>query len=393
MVNRMINRRRIVVAVVLGFGLLICACDFFSPEQENTASAKKVAVRPQVPEVKVAAVKRADISVPIYSTGTVFPDRESKVGPKISGTVEMVFVEEGDHVEEGEFLAQLDQKDLVITERQCQATVKVAETQLKEAELKAENLRKEKNRLANLLGKKVISQQKYDEINTAYSMAVTGLEVIRAQILSARENLAMARQKLKDTRILAPFSGLIVERFINPGEYVTTMPPAPLFLLMNIDAVKAEAGLPEAHLSRVAVGDPVDITVDAYPQNTFRGAISNINPTVDPLSRSFTLKVQIPNKDKRLKPGMFARVTIYPEIHQDAIVVPFKAVVTSGEHDHVYVLEGNTVKLRKVAIGISDEQRIEVIEGLAEGELVAVDGHYGMPDNTKVSVSKEKPST
>ena len=385
----MINRWWGFLTLVLGCMLLVWGCDFFSSEQENTVTSKKVGIPSQLPGVKVATVKRADISVPIYSTGSVFPDHESKVGPKISGTVERVFVEEGDHVKDGELLAQLDQKDLLITERQCQAAVKVAETQLKEAELRVENLRKEKNRLVNLLKKKVVSQQKYDEIDTAHSMAVMGLEVIRAQILSTKENLAMARQKLRDTRVLAPFSGLIVKRFINQGEYVTTMPPSPLFLLMNIEVVKTEVGLPEVHLSRVAVGDPVDITVDAYPQNTFRGTVSNINPTVDPLSRSFTLKVKIPNKDQRLRPGMFARATVYPEIHKNAIVVPFKAVVTSGEHAHVYVLEGNGVKLRKVATGITDEEQIEVIEGLAEGEVVAVDGHYGMPDNTRVRVLKE----
>jgi membrane fusion protein (multidrug efflux system) len=385
----MINRGRIFVIGMLGFWLLIGGCDFFSTEQENSVVEKKVQTISPLPAVKVSAVKRADISVPIYATGSVFPDRESKVAAKISGMVEKVFVDEGDQVAEGELLVQLDQKDLLITERQCQAAVKVAEMQLKEAELRVENLRKEKNRLASLLKKTVVSQQKYDEIETAYSMAAMGLEVIRAQILSTRENLAMARQKLRDTGILAPFSGLIVERFINVGEYVSTMPPAPLFLLMNIDAVKTEMGLPEADLSRVALGDPVDITVDAYPHHTFRGTVSNINPTVDPLSRSFTLKVQIPNKEQRLKPGMFARATIYPEIHEHAMVVPLKAVVTSGDRAHVYVLERDRLKLRKVTIGISDEELIELIEGVAEGELVAVDGHHGMPDDSKVRVLKE----
>ena len=377
------------VTLVVGFWLLVGGCDFFSTDEENTVAAKKVAVRPEAPVVKVSAVKRADISVPIYATGSVFPDRESRVAAKISGMVERVFVEEGDQVEEGELLVQLDQKDLLITERQGQAAVKVAEMQLKEAELRVENLRKERNRLASLFTKSVVSQQKYDEIDTAYSMAAMGLEVIRAQILSTRENLAMARQKLKDTTILTPFSGLIVQRFINPGEYVSTMPPTPLFLLMNIDTVKTEIGLPEADLSRVALGDPVDIRVDAYPHHTFKGTVSNINPTVDPLSRSFTIKIRIPNKDQRLKPGMFARATIYPEIHQHAIVVPFKAVATSGEHACVYVLEGNRVKLRKVTIGITDEEQIEVIKGLTEGEVIAVDGHHGMPDNTTIRALKE----
>lgn len=374
---------------MLGFWLLAGGCDFFSTDEKNAVAAKKVAVRPEAPAVKVSAVKRADISAPIYATGSVFPDRESKVAAKISGMVERVFVEEGDQVEEGQLLVQLDQKDLLIAERQGQAAVKVAEMQLKEAELRVENLRKERNRLASLLEKRVVSQQKYDEIDTAYSMAAMGLEVIRAQILSTRENLAMARQKLRDTTILAPFSGLIVQRFINPGEYVSTMPPTPLFLLMNIDTVKTEIGLPEADLSRAALGDPVDITVDAYPHHTFRGTVSNINPTVDPLSRSFTLKVRIPNKDQRLKPGMFARATIYPDIHEHAIVVPLKAVATSGEDEFVYVLEGNRVKLRKVTIGITDEEQIEVIKGLTEGEVIAVDGHHGMPDNSKVRVLKE----
>jgi RND family efflux transporter MFP subunit len=385
----MINRRWIFVTGVLGFGLLIGGCDFFGPDEENTVTAEKVAIHSEAPAVKVSAVKRADISVPIYATGSVFPDRESKVAAKISGMVERVLVEEGDQVDEGQLLVQLDQKDLLIAERQCQAALQVAEAQLKEAELRVENLRKEKHRLVNLLDKKVVSQQKYDEIDTAYSMAATGLEVIRAHILSARENLAMARQKLRDTTILAPFSGLIVQRFINQGEYVSTMPPTPLFLLMNMDTVKTEMGLPEADLSRVALGDPVDITVDAYQHHAFRGTASNINPAVDPLSRSFTIKVRIPNKDQRLKPGMFARATIYPEIHEHAIVVPLKAVVTSGEHARVYVVEGNRVKLRRVTIGITDEEQIEVIKGLAEGEVIAIDGHHGMPDNSKVRALKE----
>jgi membrane fusion protein, multidrug efflux system len=385
----MINRWWTLVAVMLGSMLLVCGCDFFSPEEENTVASRKAAVHPATPSVKVAEVKRADISVPIHATGSIFPDRESKVAAKISGMVEKVFVEEGDQVEANEPLVRLDQQDLLITERQCQAAVKVAEMQLKEGELKVENLRKERDRLTSLLKKTVVSQQKYDEIDTAYSMAVVGLEVIRAQILSARENLAMARQKLKDTTVLAPFSGLIVERFINPGEYVSTMPPTPLFLLMNIDTVNTEMGLPEEDLARIALGDPVDITVDVYPENTFRGTISNINPIVDPLSRSFTIKVQIPNKDQILKPGMFARATIYPDIHRNAIVVPFKAVVTSGEHTSVYVLEGDRVKLRTVTIGITDEKQIEVIKGLSEGEIIAVDGHHGIPDNTTVRVLKE----
>jgi len=383
----MVPKRSVFIWIVaIGLMLLIYGCQNSDSEEKITPPGIKV-VEP--PTVKVATVKRGDISVPLVATGTIFPEYESKIGPKISGTIEIVYVDEGDKVRKGQPLVQLDQKNLLIAVRQGQAAVRVAEAQLKEAEVKVENLKKERERLANLLKKNVISQQKYDDIDTAYSMAVTGIEVIRAQILSTRENLAMAEQKLRDTVIIAPFSGLIVKRFINQGEYVSTMPPSPLFLIMNIDKVKTEIGLPEVHLARINIGNPVEIKVDTYPGITFKGKISTINPMVDPVSRAFTVKVEIPNKDHRLKPGMFARVKIYPKIHKGVLIVPFKSVMKREGTTVVFVIDDNTVRLREVTAGINNEREIEVIDGLKEGEEVVIEGHYGMADKTKVRVERE----
>lgn len=375
------------MAIVLGLTLLICGCQNPNSQEENIHTVRKVVEKPTV--VKVAKVKRGDISVPIFATGTIFPDHESKIGPKISGTIEIVHVDEGDQVKRGQILAQLDKKNLLIAVRQCRAAVRVAEAQLKEAKLKELNLRKEKGRLANLFEKNVISRQRYDDIDTAHSMALARMELIGAQILSARENLAMAKQKLRDTKIVSPFSGLIVKRFINQGEYVSTMPPTPLFLIMNIDNVKMEIGLPEVHLARVAIGNPVEIIVDTYPGINFKGKISTINPMVDPLSRAFKVKVGIPNKDHRLKSGMFARVTIYAEIHKDALIVPFKSIIRGGGDTAVFIANGDIVSLRAVKVGITNEREIEVIDGLEEGEEVVTEGHYGMVDKTKVRILRD----
>jgi HlyD family secretion protein len=382
----MVSKRSVFIWILLGLALLMCGCQNSDSEEKITPTGIKV-VEP--PTVKVVTVKKGDISVPLVATGTIFPEYESKIGPKISGTIEIVYVDEGDTVQKGQPLVQLDQKDLLIAVRQGQAAVRVAEAQLKEAEVKGENLQKEKERLAHLLTKNVISQQKYDDIDTAYSMAVIGMEVIRAQILSSRENLAMAEQKLSDTVIIAPFSGLIVKRFINQGEYVSTMPPSPLFLMMNIDKVKTEIGLPEIHIARIHLGNPVDVTVDTYPGIIFKGTVSTINPMVDPVSRAFTVKVEIPNKDHRLKPGMFARVKIYPAIHKGALIVPFKSVMKREGMAFVFVIEDTTVRLRAVTAGITNEREIEVIDGLQEGEEVVVEGHYGMADNTAIRVERE----
>jgi len=383
----MVYKYSVFIGIVMALMPLMWGCENPNSQEENVSTVHRAVE--QKPIVKVTKVKRGDISVPILSTGTLFPAFESRIGPKISGTVEVVNVDEGDQVKKGQNLAQLDQESLLIAVRQSQATVRVAEAQLKEAELKELNLRREKERLANLFEKNVISRQRYDDIDTAHSMALTRMELIRAQILSARENLAMAEQKLRDTRIVSPFSGLIVKRFINQGEYVTTMPPSPLFLVMNIDEVEMEVGLPEVHLANIAIGNPVEIIVDTYPGITFKGKISTINPMVDPISRAFKVKVRIPNGDHRLKPGMFARVKIYPKIHRDALIVPFKSVVRRGGNTAVFIADGDIVSLRAVTEGITNEREIEIIDGLQEGEEIVIEGHHGMADRTKVRVLRD----
>lgn len=387
MEKHMIVKHPVFVGIVMGLTLLTWGCENPGSQEDNTPTVRTVVE--QIPVIKVTTVKRGDIAVPILATGTLFPAHESKIGPKISGTIEIVYVDEGDEARKGQILARLDQKNLLIAERQCQAAVRVAEAQLKEAELKELNLRKEKERLANLFEKHAISRQRYDDIDTAHSMALARMELINAQILSARENLAMAEQKLKDTGITSPFSGLIVKRFINQGEYVTTMPPTTLFLIMNIDSVKMEVGLPEVHLANVTIGNPVEIIADTYPGVTFKGEISTINPMVDPGSRAFKAKAEIPNKDHRLRPGMFARVRIYPKIHKGVLIVPFKSVIRRGGSTAVFVADGDRVSLRTVTVGITDEAEIEITDGLQEGEEVAVEGHYGMADKTKVQVLRD----
>ena len=378
---------RHVTGLVLGLMILLFGCEDFNSNNKIQAPASK---GNELPTVRVAAVKRTDFSVPIFVTGTILPQYESKIGPKISGTLEAVYVDEGDEVTKGQILAKLDQENILIGKRQCEAAVRVAQAQLKEAQLQEANLRKEKARLANLHEKRAISQQRYDDIVTAHSMAVTRLEILAAQIVSCKENLAMAEQKLNDSVIRAPFSGIIVKRLVNRGEYVTTMPPTVLFVIVNIDKVETEVTLPEVHLARVVKGNRVEITADVYPGVQFGGEISTINPLVDPVSRAFTVKIEIPNTGHRLKAGMFARVTLYPKVHTGALVVPFKTVVQRDSKTGVFVIDGDRARFRPVITGVTDENEVEVIDGLAQGEEVISDGHYGMADNTRVQVVKQQ---
>ncbi len=160
----MVSKHSAFVWFVIGVSLLVWGCQNSDSEEKISPDGIKII---EAPTVKVASVKRGDISIPLVATGTIFPEHKSKIGPKISGTIKIVYVDEGDKVKKRQPLAQLDRQNLLLAVRQGQATVRVAEAQLKEAEVKVENLQKERQRLANLLKKNVISQQKYDDIDTS----------------------------------------------------------------------------------------------------------------------------------------------------------------------------------------------------------------------------------
>ena len=194
-------------------------------------------------------VKRGDIYSPIMATGTILPQEESKVGAKTSGRIEKIFVYEGDEFEKGDILVRLDQKDFLIVEKRAKAELAVARASLREADLNLGNLSREKERLARLYERKVISQQKYDDINTSCRMAAARVDLTAARLLEAEANLSMAKQQLGDSVIRAPFSGIVVKKFSNEAEIVSSvMPSRPILWLMKIDKVKVKVEIPDVKM-------------------------------------------------------------------------------------------------------------------------------------------------
>ena len=241
----------------------------------------------------------------------------------------------------------------------------------------------------NLYQEGIVPQQQFDQIDTKSSMGKVMIDLRKAQVLRAEQNLAMARQRLQDSTIVSPLSGLVVGKFVNEGEFITTMPPNPLVWIMNIDKVKIEVYIPEVHLPEVRIGDSVEIKVDAYPTELFHGKISTINPMIDPMNRTFKVKILISNKDYRLNSGMFARVKILPNIQQNAIVVPIRAVTEREKSQVAFVVENKRATMKVVQTGINDNTYIQILEGLQEGEIVIVEGHYGIEDGANVKIIGE----
>ncbi|MCK9275198.1 MAG: efflux RND transporter periplasmic adaptor subunit [Syntrophales bacterium] len=334
-------------------------------------------------QVEAVTVYRGDVYAPIMATGTICPADESKISAKVLGRIENTAVEEGDKVKEDQILARLEVRDFELACNSAKAHRDMIRANMKEAEVNRTNLVREKERIRKLYERKVVSQQSYDEANTACEMADAKCDVLAAQLKAAQADLELSERRLEDSCIRAPFSGYIADKFANEGEVIS--PGAPIFLIQNIDRVEAEVKIPEVELTRIFIGSPVEVRIDALPGQLFGGSISIINASIDPVNRNFKIKIEIENTDHLLKPGMFARITIKTDTKKNVIIVPGKALVTdSAGNDAVFILEDGRAFLRRVITGSGGAGMVEIKEGLTEGQKVLVTGNYGLADGSEV---------
>ena len=339
---------------------------------------------PAAVHADVVEVRRGDVSRPLVITGTILPAQESNIGAKIAGRIERILVEEGMPVRQGAIIFRMEQRELDMAEKAARAGLAMAEASLREATLTLENVTRDKERMARLYETRTISRQKYDDITTAHALALNRIDLAKAHQSEADANLNLALQRLRDAAVTAPFSGMVVKKYVNEAEVVGA--GVPVIAIMNIDRVKAEVEIPENHLTVVRRGAAVDVALDALSQEVFRGTVSRLNTRVNPQSRSFKAEIDIANPGQRIKPGMFARITIATDIVRNAIVLPSRALVTDERGNAaVFVVKNDRAVSRRIRPGLADDSLIEVREGLTAGERVVVAGNYGMEENTLIA--------
>ena len=339
---------------------------------------------PAAVHADVVEVRRGEVSRPLVLTGTILPAQESNVGAKIAGRIERILVEEGMPVRQGAIIFRMEQRELEMAEKAARAGLAMAEASLREATLTLENVTRDKERMARLYETRTISRQKYDDITTAHALALSRIDLAKAHQSEADANLNLALQRLRDAAVTAPFSGMVVKKYVNEAEVVGA--GVPVIAIMSIDRVKAEVEIPENRLTGVRRGAAVEVALDALSQEVFRGAVSRLNTRVNPQSRCFKAEIDIANPGQRIKPGMFARITIAADIVRNAIVLPSRALVTDERGNAaVFVVKNDRAVSRRIRPGLAGDSLIEVREGLAAGERVVVAGNYGMEENTLIA--------
>jgi membrane fusion protein (multidrug efflux system) len=310
--------------------------------------------------VVVSPVELRDVAERIEATGELLAKDRAEVAAQVGGEITELLFEEGDAVEAGAVVVEIDPERHRLERDRVAAQVGEAEAGLAEQE-------REVKRMRALAEQKVASVTRLDQAETAAKTS-------RSRLAAARANLGVAERALEDSSVRARFSGRIARRLVNRGEFVA--PGQKLFELVSLDPIEVEFHLPEQDASRVRLGMPIEVTVTPYPDDVFRATVTVIAPTIDPRTRTLRVRALLENGDGRLRPGFFARTHLGIATRKNVMMVAEEAVLQRADGAVVFrVLPDNTVERRVVETGLVEDGRIEILGGLAAGDFVAARGH------------------
>ena len=307
--------------------------------------------------VEAARVMVAPLSEQVTAIGTILSDEAITVSSEIPGRLQEVHFQEGQPVQKGAPLFTLDDS--------------VYRAQLADAEAKLKLAEQTHKRTSQLFSSKYATAQSADESASNLAVGTAAVELARVQ--------------LEKAHIVAPFSGIVGLRRVSVGEYITA--GQALVNLEAIDPVKADFRVPEKFLPAIRVGQTIRIRLDAFPDESFDGTVYAIDPRLDVAGRSLVVRAMVPNNEQRLRPGLFARITVLLQLKEDALSVPEQAIVPQGDSQFVFKIVDGKVQLTKVVTGTRREGRVEIVEGLSADDQVVTAGQLKIRDGSTVSIA------
>jgi RND family efflux transporter MFP subunit len=340
-------------------------------------------------------------------TGTLTADEEAEVAAETAGRVTGTPVERGSRVSEGSPLIVLSATEAQAAAADAEASVAQLEARLaiepggafevdRVPEVAAARATRdlaeaEFGRIRSLLEQRVVSQAEFDQRRTQveatgnqYRAARNAAQQQYRMLEGAKARLAVARKALADTVVRAPFAGLVVERKVSIGDFVTR--GTKVATVVKVAPLRVELTVPEQSAGDVRAGDAIRLRVDAHSGRYFEGHVRFVSPAFRPDQRALTVEAVVPNDDGALKPGMFASAEILRPSDAPAVVVPAAAVVTEAGVSHVFVVRNEAVEQRMITTGITVGGITEVQQGLTAGELVATSRLGGLSDGARVRV-------
>ncbi len=399
----MLNRRPIQALLIppLLMMVLCAGCKrAAAPSNPSSPQATTATSEAASHAIETETVALQTIAGVIPATGKVLvtEDRVAIIGPVHGGRLVRLYAGQGSKVTKGQRLADLESADIdqaeadylkALSDYENARRTSAAEVKFAQATYDRTKVLYEKTITA---GKNL--QAAEHDLEVAKATAESSVAGTRSALTAARRHLLILGLKQSDIDALknkpdspvlfsltSPITGIVVERNATIGATVGS--DANVFKIIDLSRVWIDANVFEKDLERVRRGQEVKVLVTAFPESTFSGRVILINSVVDPETRSVKVRTEVPNPDGRLKPDMFANVSIITDLHRTAISIPQSAVLNDGGKTVVFVAEGSGYKKRQVTAGIQSNDRVEIIDGLNAGDKVVVKGNYLLLQQSK----------
>jgi membrane fusion protein (multidrug efflux system) len=354
------SRRRVVILwstlgiVLLGTAVVLS----LAFKTGSGAPAKKKADKDATPAspVELSPVHVGPISTFLETSATLEAQSAATLMARREGQVIEIGAEEGARVRAGDVLARLEDRE--------------AQLKVERAELAFEQAKRETERGTQLSAQGYLSPREQED-----------LELKRR---TAQVELEQARHDLSLTRITAPFSGRIVDRFVNVGETVT--PGKQCFRIVDFDPLLVRLYFPERELPAVRIGQPALVSLDSHPGSPFEARVTLVNPVVEESNGTFKVTLALPNPAGALRPGAFARVRLKTGSYPSALLLPRRGVLTEDGEDYVFVARGDSAVRVPVRLGAVEHDTAQILTGLKPGERVVTVGQGGLKQGSKIRV-------
>jgi HlyD family secretion protein len=401
------SKRKGIRSIIMVMACLL-ACAVLSgcgERADSGAGMDKKTATEQVRQVRVSRITLSPLEGEVSYVGTLLAHKKTDVSCEIGGTIEGIHFERGDKVLKGQSLAEVSTRTILLEVRQAEAAVASAESQLEKAERGSRpeeiriaeagldearaGLREADNnfqRIERLFQSKSISQSEYDAAKRNVDMARARMEsaghqlelvrqgpraedrdAARAALEQAKAALALANERLRKSRLLAPHDGMAAFREVEEGELIT--PGTPVTQVVELDPLRVRVAVSENHIRFLEKGQALAVKLDAIPQETFTGVLCFLSPAADPFTRSYAMELTIQKPDPRMADGMSARVEIPIREEKRSVKIPSAWLTEEDGNMGVLVAEEGKAIFRQLKLGAYYDQRVEVLSGLKEGEL------------------------
>jgi len=341
----------------------MCTASCSKSDETEDESPGKTIVR-----VETATVRPMTFRKTVRSVGTVDAAEAVEIRPEIAGIVSEAPAREGMEVDKGGLLFRLEDEPFLQRLNEQERALDAAEARLR-------NARSNHRRLKSLWERRVIAKDRWDQVQTERDVAQSDVERLRAAV-------EVVRESVKDTRIRAPFAGVLSERLADPGDLV--QPGQVLVTLYGNQGKEAVFKVPGRYAGVVKSGQIAEVGVDAFPDRSFSGRVFFVSPDLDPRTRAFQVKALIDDPGNHLKPGMFARVQVIVSSRENCPAIPEEALIPVRRGYAVFVVEDGRARRRAVEIGLRRVGTVEIVKGLEPGETVVRKGHIRLEDGDPV---------